>query len=60
MALAKKSLVSRVPLGRQLGDGEHDREVRLDDLAGWLEPGRERTKYHRSIVAGPGCRGPQS
>jgi len=32
------------------GDGEHNRKVRLDDLAGSLEVGRERTKDHRSIL----------
>src|SRR5258706_11448536 len=35
-----------------ISDGEHDREVRLDDLAGSLELGRERTEDHCSIVAG--------
>src|SRR6478672_11019112 len=34
-----------------IGNGEHDCEVRLDSLAGFLEPGRERTKDDCSIVA---------
>src|SRR5438045_242457 len=35
-----------------IGDGERDGEVRLHDLAGSLELGRERTKDHCSIVGG--------
>ena len=35
-----------------IGDGKHDCKVRLGNLAGSLELGRERAKYHCSIVAG--------
>jgi hypothetical protein len=35
-----------------VGDSEHDSEIRLDDFAGLLEFGHERTKDHRSIVTG--------
>jgi hypothetical protein len=34
-----------------IGDGECDRKVRLDDLAGSLDLGLERTKYHGAIIA---------
>jgi hypothetical protein len=35
-----------------IGDGEYDREVRLDDLVGSLELGLKRSKDHGSIVTG--------
>ena len=35
-----------------IGDREHDREVRLDDLARSLEFGLERAKDHGRLVAG--------
>src|SRR5882762_11424839 len=35
-----------------IGDGEHDGEVRHDDLAVSFEFRRERTKYYCSVVAG--------
>src|SRR5437016_13962632 len=35
-----------------IGDGEHDGEGRLNNFAGSLEFGRERTKNHCSVVAG--------
>jgi len=35
-----------------MGDGEHDREVRLKNLAGSLELGDERTNDYGSICAG--------
>jgi hypothetical protein len=65
MALAKKAWSAACRLGDgeavfqhlkadnfTIGDAEHDREVRLDDLAGSLKFGRERTKDHWSITTG--------